>query len=320
MFKTRAGKRIIGCNCITDDPPANCCIGCRCPESPLPVPDRPPSKDSRKSIGIDRRSLGIDRRSIGMHRRSIGIDRNSTGIDRKSMAIDRKSIPPDSSCSCDDSSPDRDQSPLNLQDLQPEPEVPTDWRKCGQYLQKFTNEYKVLSSHIREIKREIDSVKNPNERFRRRITRKYPGKEFSFEVRSTSNGERSDRNRNKIKPETVDRYCQCSEFRGSRVRKSSGDCGEVLGGNDLKYRNGGQGRKSGACKTAICECRPEVEGRTGGKRADVGGDGRRRKFGRNREKRTIRYVRGVTIIVSTIVLYFLLFSISGIYFQLHGEE
>ncbi|XP_011313682.1 uncharacterized protein [Fopius arisanus] len=176
MLKTRAAKRIIGCTCINDDWNPSCSVECRCPESPG---TRTVSRSSKKSTND-----------------------NTNGPD------DCLSI-----CSC--SSPERIPEKLKLQDLQPTVAPPSNWKNFGAYLKKFGDEYRILSSHLKSIRREIEAVKKPGETFRRKITRRYPDKEFSFEVRSTDNSRRKNKS-TYFEVQTVDRGCQCLDLQNSR--------------------------------------------------------------------------------------------------------
>ncbi|XP_015127756.1 uncharacterized protein LOC107048842 [Diachasma alloeum] len=289
MLKTREAKRISGCTCINDDWNPSCSIDCRCPESPIDISGRTYSKASKKS------TLTND---------------NAKGPDEDHQA--------ESSCSC--SSPDQSPSPkLNLRDLRPTVAAPGDWRKYGEHLKKFSDEYRLLSSHLKSIRRELEAAKKPGETFRKRITRRYPNKEFSFEVRSTGDNSHRKNTSTCLEPERIDRSCQCPnpqdlpkaitamqpKFRRPDLSDPLCSCQKAAmrpkfldspeGSNHKNHRRQEGGKsKVFACKTSRCDCKPEAKAKAKSVAEDldkIGDDNDKfdqKKLRRSRQKRRIR--------------------------------
>ncbi|XP_063973994.1 uncharacterized protein LOC135160847 [Diachasmimorpha longicaudata] len=274
MLKTREAKRFIGCTCINDDWNPSCTIECKCPESPVDISGRTYSMASKKSTVRNDNARSPDK------------DRHD-----------------ESSCSC--SSPERSPSPKpNLQDHQPPVPPPNDRKKHDEHWKKINDNYRILSAHLKSIRREIEAVEKPAEIFRKKITGQYTAKEISSDVRAREYN--LDR-KNCWQSQRIDRSCQHptrqnppKAITAMQPKFPRSDHSEPPSShqNDPRFspshlRKYGK-NKDVPCRISRCECKPESKPRTKlavGELEKIGGEHRkfdRKNLRRNRQKPGIR--------------------------------
>lgn len=135
---------------------------------------------------------------------------------------------------------------IDLEGLKPRVSFPDDWARHGSY--EVARDCKKLSNHLKSSQGEATGARTA---LRKKITARYPGKEFSFAIRTEKPVSRDS---SELRYDTVEAICECREpFHDPPAARPAGSCTCI--GNDEKTERNDSDSSRWISDTVYCCCR-----------------------------------------------------------------